>query len=164
MKKNRAAILKILYNNKGSTMMETIVSFVVLMIVLAALYSMVRFSSELRMRAVDSARIQSNFNEQLYRNDNNMQNIKKYVYIGKHAKDTYGNSDTVTVFTIKLNDKKTDVQKAFNSNNMPADNAKESIKLPNVNATGYVCTDPIVDMENVIAPRVLSFKHYFDTN
>ena len=150
-------------NNRGSTMIETVVSFVVLMIVLAVLYSMVRFSSELRMRAVDSSTVQNSFNEQIYRSDGNMTNVDTYRYIGKHRSDEEGNEDSATVFTLRLNTKKTDVAKSFNDPNLTNEVFKtyDSIKLPNVNAIGYVSVDPLVNSEHVIAPRVLSFKHHY---
>ena len=153
-------------NDRGSTMIETVISFVVLMIVLAALYSMVRFSSELRMRAVDSSTVQNNFNEQIYRSDGNMTNVDTYRYIGKHRSDEEGNDDSATAFTLRLNTNKTDVAKSFNDPNLTSEVFKtyDSIKLPNMNAVGYVSVDPLVDSENVIAPRVLSFKHHYSSD
>ena len=44
-------------NDAGNTMIETLVSFVILLIVMAALYAMVLFSTNLRMRAIDTATI-----------------------------------------------------------------------------------------------------------
>ena len=64
----RNRIKTVLRENKGTTMMETLVAFVVLMIILAALTRMIFFSSELRMRAMDTNRIMQTFNKEIYSN------------------------------------------------------------------------------------------------
>ena len=88
---------KIIKNNSGTTMMEVLVSFVVLMIVMAALYGMVRISSNLRMRAVDTANIREEFNSEIYKNHSS-DKVDTYYYNGKCA------PDRLTMFTLKLSD------------------------------------------------------------
>lgn len=53
--------------NSGSTMIETLVSFTVLFVVLAGLYGIVAFSSELYMRSVDISRLQQRFYREIYK-------------------------------------------------------------------------------------------------
>jgi len=153
-------IKKLFKDNKGNTMLETMVSFVVLMIVLAGLYAMIRFATDLRMRAMDSSRVQSEFGDQIYRTDNNMQNVKAYKYIGKHANSE---ANDPTVFTLKLSDT-TNISKNFCDDSITKSNVNSSIKLPNINATGYVSTNPLVDSENLVPPRVLVFEHEYHTD
>ena len=66
IRKNK--ISRIVRNNKGSTMMETLAAFVVLMVILVALTKLVSFSAELRMRAMDMNRITQEFNKVIYSN------------------------------------------------------------------------------------------------
>ena len=67
MRKRMFDSLKIHNNNAGSTMVETLISFVVLVIVFAALFGMIRFSSNLRMRAIDTADVRESFNDEIYK-------------------------------------------------------------------------------------------------
>ena len=60
---------RILKDNKGTTMFETLVAFTVLSIILVALFRMIMFSSELRMRASDMNSIMKTFNTELYSKD-----------------------------------------------------------------------------------------------
>ena len=69
-----------LKENKGTTMVETIVAFVVLTIILVALYRMIMFSSELRMRATDMSNIMKEFNTELY-SKGTLNNVTKEPYV-----------------------------------------------------------------------------------
>ena len=72
---------KVRQSNKGSTMIETLVSFVVLFLVLGALYSIVSFSTELYMRSVDISRLQQKFFREIYKSrdyDDSFVERKKY--------------------------------------------------------------------------------------
>ena len=57
-------------NDRGVTMVETVVAFMVLMIILAIIYSVIAFCSTLRMRAQDSNRVAAEFERELYNADN----------------------------------------------------------------------------------------------
>ncbi len=140
--------------NRGSTILETVISFVVLMIVLASLIAMVRFATELRMRAIESSRVQSEFNDQLYKADGDMDNVQKYNYVAKNG------IDNATVFTLKLNKDKTNIEKNFKDNSVSVEDIRTSIKLPNVDAVGYVSNNPLVDSENLVAPKALVFMYH----
>ena len=151
---------KLKLNNQGSTMMETLVSFVVLMIVLAALYTMVHFAMELKMRADDSARVRATFNAEVYK-ENPANNVKIIEYKGISA------GDNKTMFTLKLseetNPKNINIDYDGNSwEDIPdADKADitKSIRLPRIDATGYVSTDPLVSSEKIATPKVLMFRY-----
>ncbi len=69
MKKNKNKNLIMNKKNAGSTMIETLVSFTVLFAVLASLYAIVTFSSELYMRSVDISRLQQRFYREMYKKD-----------------------------------------------------------------------------------------------
>ena len=153
--------LNSLMNNKGSTMIETIVSFVVLIIVFAALYGMVRFSSNLRMRAVDTANVHSEFYSEIYKTTGR-NNVQKYNYPGKYAPD-----DNFTMFFLKP-DIPTDTESGKTSSyNLNMNNAAVSvssfsgqIKVPCIDATGYVSLDSRITSDNLVTPKVLVFEYH----
>ena len=80
-----------LRDNKGSTMLETLVAFAVLMVILVALTRLIMFSSELRMRAIDTGRILQTFNKCLYseelKNSNSFEKVKKTHYNSDRANE-----------------------------------------------------------------------------
>ena len=65
--KTRTILNKLKNNDQGSTMLETLVAFTVLMVILAIMYQMMAFSSDLRMKAADEATVVRTFNQELYR-------------------------------------------------------------------------------------------------
>ncbi len=158
-------------NNKGTTMVETLVSFVVLVIVFAALYGMIRFSSNLRMNAADAAKVRNSFNSEIYKSDN-LSNVDTYYYIGQNTKNA---SERKTMFSLKLvtADDTTVTGNATSSKNLNLSESmseelknkfSNSVRVPNIDATAYVSTDPIIkgeDGKNRIAvPKVLMFDYH----
>ena len=153
--------------NDGSTMIEAIVSFAVLVIVLAVLFKMVAFSSELRMRAVDTANVRNSFNEQLYkieyddtgnRIDGSMENVKIIDYYG--VTDPAPKTKNIAAFVMILDEEKTDVDSTFGSlNEEEKENIKKQITLPHLDAASYYSVDPIIEDEKLATPKVLKF-HY----
>ena len=157
-----------LRSNEGSTMIETLVSFVVLMIVIAALYGMVRFSSNLRMRAIDTANVRSEFNSQIY-NNNPGTTIESYYYIGENTKNDsertpmfYLMVDTSTGATSSKNldtsSTSDEVSESIKSQ-FAESSKKKAIKLNDINAVGYVSTDSRITDENLVPPKVLVFEY-----
>lgn len=156
---------EIIQSNKGSTMIETLVSFVVLFLVLGALYSIVSFSSELYMRSVDISRLQQRFFKEIYKSrniDDSFVEIKKY---GPNEVDTdagetlAGNAGLI----LSLDKTKTD-QRNYNHDT----NLSESyISLKNIGATTYVCiegenTTGSTDEDSVkngIKPKAIVFSY-----
>ena len=152
IKKRSSDVLK---NNLGTTMVETLVSFVVLMIVLAALYAMFRFSANLRMRAIDTANVRTEFNGEIYKTNPDTSKVTVYKYIGKREQDH------TTMFMLKLNDKTTDANLSNSTGSgIEKDSFKQSIRVPNIDATGYVSKDSRITEENLATPKVLVFKFY----
>ena len=145
-------------NNRGNTMVETLVAFVVLMIVIAALYGMVRISTNLRMRAADSADIQTSFYSEIYKKTPS-QNVEPYYYIGKYA------PDKKTMFTLKLNtdEGKTSTYNLIKSESgdlSPYTGFSKSLRIPCIDATGYVSTDSRINEENLVSPKALLFSYH----
>ena len=81
MKKNKVGNTIDCLNNKGTTMVETLVAFVVLMIVLLALFKMVTFSSQLKMRSIDTSRVLQVFNQEIYKNNNVYEKVHRVKYV-----------------------------------------------------------------------------------
>ena len=81
MKKNKVGNTIDCLNNKGTTMVETLVAFVVLMIVLLALFKMVTFCSQLKMRSIDTSRVLQVFNQEIYRNNNVYEKVHRVKYV-----------------------------------------------------------------------------------
>lgn len=153
MKNKRKKDKFILFKNDGTTMLETIISFVVLTLVLTALYAMIRFSSNLRMRAIDSVDVRNSFNTEIYKEDPNKNVVDVYNYVGKHAKDKK------TMFSLKVNsDTSAENLDITNGDGTPY-NFNNSVRLPNVDAIGYVSKDSRVDEENLACPKVLMFYY-----
>ena len=157
---------KVRQSNKGSTMIETLVSFVVLFLVLGALYSIVSFSAELYMRSVDISRLQQKFFREIYKSrdyDDSFVERKKY---GPNEVDTdngeklAGNAGLI----LALDQNKTDPRNYNNS-----DKVKGSyIALKNIGATTYVCiegknTTGNTDgdsVKNSVTPKAIVFKYH----
>jgi len=57
-------------NNRGTTMLETLVAFTVLMVIMSVLYSIIAFCSELQMSAMDTGRIMKRFDTEIYNTKN----------------------------------------------------------------------------------------------
>ena len=134
-------------NNKGSTMIETLVAFLVLMIVMAALFKMVSFSSELRMRSVDTGNVLADFNQELY-SKGSYSKIKKT----KFKTDlTLSEGKQGPLFYI-----------------VPADtadgNTDNALWVTDINAYGFTYdeSDSLIKDENIIAPKAMQFVHEKD--
>lgn len=131
MEIRRKTVRKQNINHKGSTMVETLVSFVVLFIVLAALYRIVVFSSELYMRSVDTSRLQQKFYIEIYKKTPDTSFIEKTRFIkgfgGKKENDdgTYSEHAALSLSIVDENGKLKDSE----------------IYLNNISVTSYVCTE-----------------------
>lgn len=154
-------------NNRGMTMVETIVSFLVLIIVLAGLYSMVKFSSQLSMRAVDTGRLLQSFSGTLYKNGDKIGTDQAGGYVNVTAYNGANDGSSMTGFMLVLDKNTTDVANNFGSGyTSDSSGIDTAIRLPNVDAKGYVSVDPIADpssssYENILAPKVMKFSYHF---
>ena len=122
-------------NNRGSTMVETLVSFVVIAAVLAALYAIVSFSTRLWMNSVDAANIQQSFTDEIAR-------ITHYTagpVIDSEDGKQYADFELVSVDSVS--------------------GETTTIKLNNISADSYVSIEKSVEDENIAAPKAIVFKH-----
>lgn len=155
-------LIRGLENNGGSTMVETLVSFVVLVIVLAALYGMIRFSTNLKMRAIDTASVRESFNEEIYKTGNK-KDVEVHEYIGEHSTD---DSDTMFYLKVNMDPGKTDHSNLDPNSSELSEELRvkfiKSISMPNIDATGMVSTDSRISEEKLAPPKVLSFEYNKD--
>lgn len=138
-------------NNRGTTMVELLVSFVVLMIVLAALFGMVRFSSNLRMRAVDTANVRESFNKEIYKKTPDPTIVATYQYEGK-------SKDGKTAFMLTLSDD-TDVSNLEIGSSERA-KFQKNLRVPSIDAVGYKSLDSRITDENLATPKALTFYYH----
>ena len=161
MKKRMINAIKLYNNNDGSTMVETLISFVVLVIVFAALFGMIRFSSNLRMRAIDTADVRESFSDEIYKSgDKN--NVEIHEYIGAHS-TIADNNDPMFYLKLNVDPGKTDctnldVNSSELSNELRVKFIK-SIAVPNIDATGLVSKDPRINEEKLAPPKVLKYEY-----
>lgn len=182
MNSNRR-ILNRRLDNKGTTMVETLVSFVVLSIVLLALFKMVSFSSQLRMRAVDTASVQGEFNQEMYKNlgttlpdktstvtGHGLQDVEVKYYVG--AADTDTSLKKKAAFVLILDEKDaskgetvgTEIDKNFGSgvstDSDKMSKAKKQVTMPYINAVSYKSTDSRLETERLVVPKALRFMYH----
>lgn len=131
-------------NNRGSTMVETLVSFVVIAAVLAALYAIVSFSTRLWMNSVDAANIQQSFTDEIARINPNTSAVDITHYTAGPVIDSedgkqYADFELVSVDSVS--------------------GEATTIKLNNISADSYVSIEKSVEDENIAAPKAIVFKH-----
>ena len=164
MNDSRKRVLKIMKrklwvkmkSNGGETMIETIMSFVILTIIMLALGGMILFSSHLRMRAEDVSKVCSSFYKEIYKTTPNDAKVEASYYIGKHA------DDRKTMFMLKVSSETTNANLGINNSNERAAFTDNSIRIPNIDATGYKSEEPEIDSENLVRPSVLIFRYNKD--
>lgn len=131
-------------NNKGSTMVETLVSFTVIAIVMAALYAIVSFSSELWMNSMDSSRVQQHFTEEISKKNPDEQFVEKKLYKAGIAENSENASEYAALVLVL--DDGNDANDFY-------------ISLNDISAETYVSVDDSVKDENILAPKIVMFKH-----
>lgn len=142
--------------NAGSTMVETLVSFVVLFAVLGALYGIVVFSSELYMRSIDISRQQQRFYREIYKKKtafNVLGPVSRTEYSAGNGVSANGNyNPNHAGLVLELDTTKTDP-----ANYNDSDSLKNSyVSLDSIGVTSYVWTDETVDT-TAIAPKAVHF-------
>ena len=131
------------HNNKGSTMVETLVSFVVVAIVLAALYAIISFSTRLWMDSVDASNLQQSFTDELYRKNPNTELVEKTSYEAGSVPETDDGKKYANFILVSSGD----------------GSQEEQIYLSNIGADYYVSIDSAVNKEKIAAPKAIVFKH-----
>ena len=155
--KSSKRITKAINDNRGSTMMETLVAFVVLMIIVAALTRLVMFSSELRMRATDMNRITQEFNKEIY--------ADRSTYIKSDDSDVFVNGASKVVYKKY----ETTKEKTAHGNESgplfylvsPEDG---ELWVSDINAYGYSykTDDAVIKDNNLTVPKAIVFVHKND--
>ncbi len=143
--------IKRISNNKGSTMVETLVSFVVLVIILAIIYQVVSFCNNLRLKSIDTDNVLKQFNAEIYKPIDKIDSSR--VDVEEYAP----NDEDGSLFIIELDTTNTDVAK-----NIQGDSSIYSsfrLTLGNMKATCYRSNDSIIDEEQLATPKALVFKY-----
>lgn len=142
---------KEILNNRGTTMLETLIAFVVLMVILGVLYNIIAFCSELKMSATDMNTYMQDFSVEIYN--------KKTTKVIKTEKITKVDAGVKKpLFYLELSD---ETQKDKNGCDSVAEENKK-ISLYNLNAVTYVY-DAEGDTRNII-PKATRFVHKHDWN
>ncbi|GEM_PF-2442545 len=147
--------LNVRNKNAGSTMVETLVSFVVLFAVLASLYGIVVFSSELYMRSVDLSRQQQRFYREIYKKDSAFGEtgpVSRTEYVSGNGINGDDYNPNHAGIELVLDTEKTD---SSNYNNQ--DSLKNSyISMDSTKVISYVWTQESTD-STTIAPKAIHF-------
>ena len=133
-------------------MVEVLVSFVVLMIVLAALVGMVQFSANLRMRAVDTASVRDSFNKEIYKKTPDSSLVETYSYEGK-------SKDGLTAFMLTLSEKTDTSNLELGSSDRTK--FENNLRIPCIDAVGYKSIDSRISEENLATPKALTFLYHY---
>lgn len=151
-----------LHRDAGSTMVETLVSFVVLFIVLAALYGIVSFSSGLYMKSVDTSRVHQRFYQEIYKfpsgdttgltinYDTDFLEVKTY-QSGNVSSENDGQE--YASIALMLDKDKTSPDN-YNSNSKISDAV---INMSKIGVTSFVCKGENDNEEELVLPKALHF-------
>ena len=153
-------------NNRGVTMIETLVAFTVLMIIFAILYTAVSFCATLRMRAQDTSQAIQTFSREMYNKDNETgKNTANHIAIKKYT--TQGNVPlfylSLSADTSKANMGDTYYNKVFSGGGTSAAEALD-LSLLNIDAITYVYlpgTGENAEKNDlkIIVPKAVQFVH-----
>ena len=149
-----------LNKNAGSTMVETLVSFVVLFIVLAGLYGIVSFSSELYMKSVDTNRMHQKFYQEVYKFPSGNVSVDSVNYDTSFLEataylpgDASSEDDTNDYASLGLMlDKDKTAAVNYNSDSTISDTY---INLSKMGITSFVCINQDAIDEELIRPKIL---------
>lgn len=138
-------------NNKGNTMFETLIAFVVLTIILAIVYQMVAFCGELRMKATDTDMIVSDFNENIYKKS-----------VPEDLIDVADRHSEVDIngplFYLRLSDETSSSKNIKSDVDYTANSYR--IRMSYLSAKTYVSKDPRIESEKLVTPKALQFYYY----
>lgn len=143
---------KCISNNKGSTMVETLVAFVVLSIILLIIYRTVVFCSELKMKTVDTNKVIDKFNSEIYKDTDKLDESE--IEYKRYTMD----AEKGPVFYIMLD---SDNEEMMNKNVKDSVTNYDDLKLRmnNIEAIGYKSVDPLIDSEHLTTPKALQFTY-----
>ncbi|MCR5214204.1 MAG: prepilin-type N-terminal cleavage/methylation domain-containing protein [Eubacterium sp.] len=144
----------IIRNDKGNTMLETLVAFVVVMIVLAIIYNMLSFSNNMRLEAIDIRNAEEEFEAELYKKSPDTSKISIKNYTLKENSDT---GNIMPVFVMKLDEEKTNIQANFmvESGSTSGIASENRLNLMDILATGYSSNNTSVKIQ----PKAIKFRY-----
>lgn len=150
-------------DNKGMTMVETIVSFTVLFIVLAALYGIVSFSNELYMKSVDTSRMVQKFYREIYKTAGDSGEAPAYdtdfLTVSLFKADSVPLTDENEEHARLIFDIDTEKTNPLNYNN--SNDIKDAyIGLNYIGVESYVCTDETAIEKKLIRPKAVIFRYF----
>ena len=142
-------------SNKGITMVETLVAFVVLTIIFVLIYKIVFFCAQMKMKTQDVDNVIAEFNQEIYKSsgpDAAKVEQKNYSVVAAQG----------PVFYLTLDTDKTDMAKNVNDTVTPYDDQSnaEYYKLPlyDVVATSYKSKNALIEQEQLLTPKVIRFR------
>jgi len=138
-------------DNRGSTMVEVLVSFVVLVIILLIISQIVSYCYGLMMKAMDIERVSQNFNAELYKQADQMDTAEV------NGLDYNYNAASGPVFYLELDYANTEMMNK-NVKDSSYDYTKYRIRMNNLEATCYKSINPLIESEELVCPKVLSFR------
>ena len=107
--------MKIIKNNKGTTMVETLVAFVILIIILGMIYGIIHFCSIMRLNAEDMNKKINTFSGEIYSNDIDSNKIEV---------NTFENSDENINFALHLDNRNTSTSNNYIDTTFEMNNIK----------------------------------------
>ncbi len=140
-----------LMTNNGSTMIEVLVSFIVLSIILLIISRIVIYCYGLRMKSMDTETVTQKFNEECYK-DSDKVDINE-VEIKNYSTKT----EDGPVFYLELDYSNTEMMNN-NVKDNSTDYTKYKIRMNNLEATCYSSNNPLIEEENLVQPKALFFK------
>lgn len=151
-KKNQLLHLNILSNNDGSTMVETLVAFVVLVIILAILMHMVNYCFQLQMKSVDTDEVFNKFNAELYKTFDKIDSNEV------EAKEIKTNNDLGPVFYLMLDTENTKMMEK-NVKDNSTDYTQYKLGLYNLKVNSYKSVNGMIEEEKLVTPQALLFDY-----
>ncbi len=155
MKRIIRKILKM--DNKGNSMFETIVAFLVLSILFLLVLKMIVFCGELRMRATDTALVISEFNENMYKTtipSDKIESVKKETIPGIEGGGP--------LFYLLISDETKQANlKQGNVSDYLEDDVYENyrLRLDNIKCNSLKSKDSRIADEKLITPKAVQFYY-----
>lgn len=151
-KYKKESILNILKNNNGTSMIETLVSFVVLVIILAILMHMVNYCFNLQMKAADTDTVFNKFNAELYKP------VDKIDTHEVSAKEIKTNENLGPVFYLMVDTDKTSMDQNV-KDPTGTDYLSYKLGLYNIKVNSYKSVNGLIESEKLVTPQALLFDY-----
>jgi len=147
---------KFFSDNKGTTMMETVLAFTVLMIIIGILSQIVFYSSKLRMKAADEAEVNDIFNKEIYSQDGNYNKVNKKPWRVDGLEPGKG-----PYLYLTLNKEDTN---SLNYQNIPEEYRNRRIQLSSIemDCFSFDPEDSMITDNGITVPKAVTFVHKND--